>query len=231
MTRGRIATLVGLVAAAVLVLGTICVPIEVRHSAPFGFKVTFDRERGIAVRGGTVSPNFDSFNRVDLDLRAYQADTIYDLTLHIRRSHARGADLRTVPLRLLSSEIWHNKAAFDNPFLTVRFPPIAHSAGHDYYVWVELGPGNRDDVLAVWSIKSYSTVTGRDAVMAFLNNPPGDRAERVVQVAIWLAISTLVVTFAMLVASLVEMAHRTRVVDTGGDNAHPSPDRGAREMV
>jgi len=231
MTRVRIAALIGLVAATVLVLGAMFVPIELRHSAPFGFNVTFDRERGIAVRGGVVSPNYDSFNRVDLDLRAYQPNTTYDLTLHVRRSHARGADLRTIPFRLSSSEIWHNKAAFDNPFHTVRFPPIVNSAGRDYYVWVERGPGNRDDVLAVWSIKSYSSGTGRDALMAFLNNPPGDRAERVAQLAIWLAISAFVVTFAMLMASLVALALQNRDADIGGDIALTAPDRDAREMV
>lgn len=175
-TRGTIAVAVGSVAALILVGLALLAPMEVRHSAPFGFALTLDRERGIAVRGGFVTPNYPGFNRVDLDLRAYHPEADYDLAVFVRPDRPGASDLRAVPLSLHGERIRHDKAVFADPFVTVRFPPIAESAGSRYYVRVEVGPRNRDDVVSLWSIKSYSGARGVDVLAAFLQTRSGERA-------------------------------------------------------
>ena len=163
------------VAAVVVVLASIAlllVPFAVRHNAPLGVSRTIDSGRGIAVRGGYIAPNYDEFDRLDLDIRAYDLDSSYDFVVHIRPAGPDEPDIRTVALQLDRDEVWHEKGAFSNPYLTVRFPAITDSAGQRYYVWVEGGPRNRDDVWTLWRMKSYSTVPAWQVVRAWIESAP-----------------------------------------------------------
>ena len=205
MTR-YLAVAVGIAAAAAVVAGGLLAPLEVRHSAPFGFRLTIDPERAIAVRGGFVAPNYPNFNRVDLDLRAYDLDAHFDLTVHVRPAEPGAADVRVVPVSLPGDRIRHDKATFADPFVTVRFAPIADSAGRPYYVWVEAGPRNRDDVVTLWSIKSYSRVTGRAVLAAYLADPPGDASSAVVRAVLVSLLLGLVGAFGWLMAALTGAA-------------------------
>ena len=180
--------------AVCLVLGaTLVVPVDVRHSAPFGFRLTLDPDRAIAVTGATVTPNYPNFHRVDLDLRSYTPDERYDLTVYVQEvplpatgeegegdaapepvpAPAPGPS-RTVRLGLDHEDIAAEKGAFADPFVSVRFDPIEESSGRAYYVWVDSGASNDDAVLTVWSVKSYSRVAGYTVLAAFLADPPGD---------------------------------------------------------
>jgi hypothetical protein len=156
---------------AVAVIGSFW-PVEVRHSAPFGFSLTYDARRAIAVHGGYVTANYDDFNRVDLDLRAYTAGERYDLTVHVQPAGRDAPDVRTIPLGVDAAEIWHQKSVFGNPFVTLHFDPIPDSAGKRYFVWVEAGPSNRDAVWTLWSIKSYSRVPASEVLAALVKAPP-----------------------------------------------------------
>ena len=163
------------VAAAVVVLGCIVllfVPFAVRHNAPLGVSRTIDSGRGIAVRGGYVDPNYDEFDRLDLDIRVYGLEASYDFVVHIRPAGPDVPDIRTLALSLDRDEVWHEKGAFANPYVTVRFPAISDSAGQRYYVRVEAGPRNRDDVWTLWRIKSYSTVPAWEVVKAWIESAP-----------------------------------------------------------
>jgi hypothetical protein len=182
----------GIVGAALLVAAGTVWRIEVRHSAPFGFSKTIDFDRLIAVRGGYVTANYDGFNRVDLDLRSYAPGTTFDLTIHIRPNLPGAADARTIRLDLPASRIPAKKGTFEDPFVTVRFPEIDNSAGQTYYVWVEPGIRNRDDVVALWSIKSYSRVPAWQVVSAFVNEAPGGSGREVVRLALILLLGGLV---------------------------------------
>lgn len=212
---GVLAGAVGAVGALLLVGLGLLAPIEVRHSAPFGFSQTLDRERGIAVRGGFVTPNYPGFNRIDLDLRAYALDADYDLTVHIRRDRPGAADLRSIPLSLTGESIWHDKPPFADPFRTVRFPPIDAAAGRRFYVRIESGPRNRDDVVALWSIKSYSRVRGAEVLAAFLQTRPGAAATPI-QAVLVLLLALFVALFGWLLAAVTALAlragHRRRRV-------------------
>lgn len=165
------------IACGLIGIGTFCAllgaalfwRVEVRHSSPYGFSKTIDFDRGIAVPGGYVTANYPNFDRVDLDLRAYDDAATYDLTVHIRPAKAGATDVRVIDLDLPGSKIFHRKPAFGNPFLTVRFPAIANSQGQTYYVWLERGARNRENVVTVWSIKSYSTVPARTVARATLD--------------------------------------------------------------
>jgi hypothetical protein len=167
--------------AALVVAGTVCALLvavffgrtEVRHSAKYGFSMTIDPKRLVAVPGGYVTANFPNFNRIDLDLRAYSAEPTYDLMVHIRPAVAGASDVRTIPLSVDGASVFHRKGAFGNPFVTVRFDPIKESNGKTYYVWVERGPRNQDDVITVWSIKSYSRVAPSNVVSAMLERVNG----------------------------------------------------------
>lgn len=163
------------IVATVVVIGCVAllfVPFSVRHNAPLGVSRTIDSGRGIAVRGGYVVPNYDGFDRLDLDIRAYDPDGIYDFVVHVRPAGPDQADVRTVGLSLDRDEIWHEKGAFANPYVTVRFPAISDAANQRYYVWVEGGPRNRDDVWTVWRIKSYSTVPAWQVIKAWILSAP-----------------------------------------------------------
>lgn len=165
---------VGLLTALCLLVGALLAPLEVRHSAPFGFWLTLDADRGIAVPGRTIVANYPDFDRVDLDIRAYAGRERYDLTLYVRPAEPGAGPVRTVPLGLTGGQVDHRKGPFANPFTTVRFDPIADSAGKRYYVWLERGPAHQDDVVTLWSIKTYSSTDGRAVLGAFLAEAPGD---------------------------------------------------------
>jgi hypothetical protein len=208
--RSRGPLVAGLAAAVILVAAGLFAPLEARHSAPFGFRLTLDARRGIAVRGALVTANYPDFDRVDLDLRAYDTTADYDLTLHVRPhppgSRPGAADVRTVAIAVPGERIRHNKPAFGNPFVTVRFPPIADSAGKRYYVWVEPGPRNRDDILALWSLKTYSAVSGREVLAAFLADPPGARAPGLVRAGLLAVLLGFAAAVGWLVGALVGLA-------------------------
>ena len=88
----------------------------------------------------------------------------------------------------------------------LRFPQIADSARAPYYVWVGPGPGNRDDGLALWSIQSYSRVTGREVLLAYLSDPPGDAAPDLVRGIVVTLLLGLAASFGWLVAALTSLA-------------------------
>jgi hypothetical protein len=197
---------VGILGAALLVAAGTVWRVEVRHSAPYGFSKTIDFDRLIAVRGGYVTPNYDDFNRLDLDLRAYVPGATYDLTIHIRPNVPGAADVRTIRLDLPASRISDQKGTFEDPFLTVRFPEIDNSAGQTYYVWVEPGIRNRDEVVALWSIKSYSRVPARQVVWAFVNEAPGGAGREVVRLALILLLGGLVFSTGWFLSRIVAAA-------------------------
>jgi hypothetical protein len=198
--RRRPILMVVFVLAIGLIAGSLNRPVEVRHSAPYGFSQTLDPDRLIAVRGGYINPNYDDFNRLDLDLRAYSWQERYDLTVHVRPAEPGVADLRTIPLSVSTERIWYQKEAFENPFVTVRFPPIKESAGRRFYVWVEGGPRNRDAIWTLWSIKSYSKVSGYRVLSAWLDAPPEPLGEGPGRLALILLIVGSVLAAAWLVA-------------------------------
>ena len=201
-TRG-LPLAVGVVGAALLVVAGTVWRVEVRHSAPYGFSKTIDFGRAIAVRGGYVTANFDDFDRLDLDLRSYSPDATYDLTVHIRPAVPGAADVRTVRLDLPGSRIPAAKGTFADPFVTVRFPALADSAGRTYYVWVEPGIRNRDEVVALWSIKSYSRVPAWQVVSAFVDGAPGGRARGTARVALILLLAGLVFSSGWFLSRVV----------------------------
>ncbi|MEA2525551.1 MAG: hypothetical protein QOF73_2778 [Thermomicrobiales bacterium] len=204
MRRRRVLSLgLGVFGAALLVAAGTLWRIEVRHSAPFGFSKTIDFARLIAVRGGYVSPNYNNFDRLDLDLRAYAPGAVYDLTIHIRPAVPGAADIRTLRFSLPYARISHQKSTFGDPFLTVRFPAIADSAGRTYYVWVEPGIRNRDQVVALWSIKSYSHVRAWSVVAAFVDEAPKGRMGGAVRVALFLLLGALVISSGWCLSRLV----------------------------
>ena len=163
--------LFALVAIAICV-AILFVPVSIRHNAPLGVSRTIDSGRGIAIRGGYVTPNYDDFNRLDFDFRAYDLDAAYDFVVHVRPSGPDAPDVRTISLSLDRDDVWHEKGAFRNPYTTVRFPAISNAAGQRYYVWVEAGPRNRDDIWTLWRIKSYSTVPVWEVARAWIESAP-----------------------------------------------------------
>jgi hypothetical protein len=202
---GRIALAVasGVAVALGLVAAGVFWHPEVRHSAPYGFSKTIDFNRLISVRGGYVTANFDDFNRLDLDLRAYTPGATYDVTIHIRPAVPGAEDVRTIQLDLPAERIYHRKRAFADPFITIAFPPIADSAGKTYYVYVEDGIRNRDDVLALWSIKSYSRQSAWRVLSSFVDEAPHGPARAVVRLALILLMIALVFSAAWLLSALV----------------------------
>ena len=175
---------IGLAAMLILVGVALFVPLEVRHTAPFGFRRTLDGDRGIAVTSTRVTPNYPDFNRIDLDLRAYTVAARYDLTVTIQPAGRGAAPLRSIPLGIAGVAIRHNKGPLADPFVTLRFEPIAESAGRAYDVLVQTGPRNRDDIVTLWSVKTYSAVSGREVLIAFVEDAPGTAAARLIRVAL-----------------------------------------------
>ncbi|CAA9563709.1 MAG: hypothetical protein AVDCRST_MAG73-3959 [uncultured Thermomicrobiales bacterium] len=210
--RRRWAATIGAAVAVALVAAVLLVPVEVRHSAPFGFRLTLDDERGIAVMSGRVRPNYDDFNRLDLDLRAYIVASDYDLAITIRPDRRGAAAIRTIPLSVRGADIRHNKDPLQDPFLTVRFPPIPDSAGKRYSVLVQTGPRNRDDIITLWSMKSYSAVSGRAVVGAILDDPPGDVAPTVLRLVLGALLAGFAAAVGWLTAGLLSLIAAGRPV-------------------
>lgn len=215
-TRIRMSVTAGLLIAVTLLLS---VPFEVRHNAPLGASQTLDKRRLIAVRGGYVTPNYDDFDRVDLDIRAYSQDAFYDLTLHVKPAGPDQSDVRTVRMQLPLDDVWYAKGAFGDPYVTVSFPAIAHSAGQQFYVWVEAGPRNRDDVWTLWRIKSYSHVTGRTVLWAWIRHPPEPFSSSVGGAAVLLLMIGMVAAIWWLFVALLQSAS-ARVQRRGPVNEH-----------
>jgi hypothetical protein len=140
---------------------------------------------------------------LDLDLRAYTPGVTYDVTIHVRPAVPGAEDVRTIDLDLPAARIYHQKKPFADPFITIEFPPIADSAGQTYYVYVEDGIRNRDDVLALWSIKSYSRQSAWSVLAAFFDEAPHGPAKAVVRVALILLMIGLVFSAAWLLSALV----------------------------
>jgi hypothetical protein len=203
-----VAVAAGVTVSAVVVLLGLFLPMEIRHSAPYGFSKTVDFDRSLAVDGGYVTANYDHFNRIDLDLRAYTPGVTYDLTIHIRPAVTGATEVRTLPLSVTSAEVFNRKRAFDNPFITVHFPAIQDSAGQTYYVWVDRGPRNRDDVIALWSIKSYSRAPGRAVLTAFLSRVAEGRGAWVIRSGIIAALVVFVAMVGLLVGVVVDITIR-----------------------
>lgn len=198
--------LVGVVGALVLAGTSLVLPFEVRNSAIAGYTQTLDPQRGIAVSGARVTVNYPDLRRIDLDLRGYTRPARFDITLHVRPAEPGAADVRTVPLSVSGEEIWHQKEAFADPFTRVRFPAIAESAGRRYDIWIETGPRNRDDILALWSIKTYSRTTGREVLAAFLDDPPGSAAQEALRVVLASLLVALVGAFGWLLGGATSLA-------------------------
>lgn len=215
------AAVAGCLLAAALAAATLLWPWQVRHSAPFGFNLSLDAERGLAVRGASILPNYPNFDRLDLDLRAYTPGADYDLTVQIRPAEPGAGPIRSIPLPLPAERIWHDKGPFADPFVTLRFPPISDAASQSYYVWVDSGPRNRDDVVALWSVKSYSRVTGYQILRAALDRAPGPPAPAWRQAAVGITLLGLIAAFGWLLAALLDVATSA----AAGSRSH-SPRRG-----
>ncbi len=206
MTKRRLSTgqiaFIGLIAvvATALLLG---LPVSIRHNAPLGVSRTIDSGRGIAVRGGYVTPNYDGFDRLDVDLRVYDDEPYYDFTVHVRPAGPDAPDARTIALRVPRDQVWHEKGAFENAYLAVRFPEIADSAGKRFYVWVEGGPRNRDDIWTLWRIKSYSTVPAWTVMRAWVETPPAPLGRWPGGVAVVLLMGSTAATLVWLAGALV----------------------------
>jgi hypothetical protein len=197
---------VGLTAVLLVIVVGLLIPLEIRHSARFGFSQTVDFDREIAVTGGYVTANYGNFNRVDLDLRAYMPGVDYDLTVHIRPAIAGANDVRVLHMQFPADKIFHQKGAFGDPFVQLDFDPIRDSEGQTYYVWVERGPRNLDDVINVWSIKSYSRERGATVIAAFLRNPPGKGAAWFMRVLLGIALVGFLFTVGWLVSAMTKAA-------------------------
>lgn len=207
-SAGRLPLIAGIVALAALLVGGLFVPFEARNSVPYGINLTVDftRHPPISVSGRTVVPNYDGFNRIDLDLRAYQHAASYDLLVHIRPDTPGAADIVTIPLDVKGEQIPDTKQTFANPFVTLRFPPISDSAGKHFYVWIEPGIRNRDNVVALWSIKSYSRVTGHDVIRAFLDHLATKRVDNLLRAAMIVLLAAFVLAFGWLMAATTALA-------------------------
>lgn len=195
---GRFGVAAGLAAVILLLWAATAVPFDVRHGAAYGFSKTIDFDRSLAVKGGYVVSDYPDFARVDLDLRSYSPDARYDLAVHIRSADAGTSDVRTVLLDVGGYRIPSAKGSFTDPFVAVRFQPMRDSAGRVYYVWVDSGPRNRDDVVALWSVKSYSRMTAATMVRALLNGGGDGAADADAVGLLSLAIASLVVVCALL---------------------------------
>lgn len=173
-TRIAVSILVGLAIAAVTIIVVLVIPVSVRHAAPFGSVQTVDFNRSIAILGGEVRPNYGNFDRVKLDLRAYGSgvsDREYDFVLTIQ-SLDRPEIVRRVDFTISGNRIAASRSAFANDFTSVTFEQIADSAGETFYLSLERGPRNLDDIVTLWSIQSFSTVRAVDVLRAAANGYP-----------------------------------------------------------
>lgn len=172
----------------------VLVPLSIRNSAPFGSVQTVDFDRNIAILGGEVRPNYPGFDRVKLDLRAYSVSVPgdkYDFMLTIESVDDQQV-VRHVPFSVPAADIPAAKSTFTDIGTSVDFEPISESAGRTYFLSLERGPRNVDDVVTLWGIRSYSTLTAADVLEAAVNGYDvglSARANRsIVQLLIWLAL-------------------------------------------
>lgn len=170
------------------------VPLSIRHSAPFGSVQTVDFDRNIAILGGEVRPNYPGFDRVKLDLRAYSVSEPgdkYDFMLTIESVDDQQV-VRHVPFSVPAADIPAAKSAFTDIGTSVDFDPISDSAGRTYFLALERGPRNVDDVVTLWGIQSYSTLTAADILEAAVNGYDiglsASANRSVVLMLIWLAL-------------------------------------------
>ncbi|HEV2527767.1 MAG TPA: hypothetical protein VGT61_04850 [Thermomicrobiales bacterium] len=165
-SAGTIGLVVTLAVSLLLIAGALLVPLSVRNGAPFGNQQTVDFERGIAVLGAEITPNYDGMDRLGLDLRAY-SDAVpgdqYDFIVSIRDIDADRI-VRSVAISVDVAQIPASKPPFHDVLTDVRFDPIPDSAGVAYYVDVERGPRNADDVVALWGVQAYSSLTAADVM-------------------------------------------------------------------
>lgn len=155
-----VAFLAGLAFLSLTAVAAVAIRVDVRHAAPFGSVQTVDFDRGLAVLGGEVTPNYPDFSRIDLDLRAYGdriPDDRFDFVLSVRSVTDRRV-VRRVAFSVDSTRIDADRSAFAPLSATVRFAPIVDSAGTTYQVLVERGPRNGDDVVTLWGIRTYSAL-------------------------------------------------------------------------
>ncbi len=203
-----VSMLAGLAVVAFLVIAGLVVPISVRHAAPFGSVQTVDFNRSIAVLGGQVRPNYPNFDRVGLDLRAYSVpapDDRYDFVLTVQ-SLDRPEVVRRVGFSVPRDRIAASRSAFSDTYLPVAFERIPDSAGETFYVSIERGPRNADDVVTLWGIQSFSTLRAADVLLAAVDGyrigfaPATDRAILLSLMALTL-VGSGVTTAATLTAS------------------------------
>ena len=204
--RTAAAIAIGLVFGVVVVVGVLAVPVSVRHAAPFSSVQTVDFDRGIATLGGEVHPNYDDFDRVELDLRAYTSlvpDDRYDfvLTLQTLDDHET---VRRVAFSVPADRIPATKSAFTGIGTSVGFDAIPDSAGQTYYLSLERGPRNVDDVVTLWGIRSYSNLRAVDVLVAATEDYdlglPADVSRAVILALLWLVLvgaSVLVATVTL----------------------------------
>lgn len=229
-----LAVLAGLATIVVLILLMRGLTISVRHSAPFGTVQTIDPSRGVAVVGGTVTPNYDQFDAVGLDLRAYgHLDEIgqFDFILSIQDAKD-GSDLRRVAFSVPADQIPATNSAFSSIQTTVRFDPIAASADHAYSVWLERGPRNANDIVTLWGIQSFSDVSPVDVLDAAINDYGiSDDPIRTASLMRTL-ITAVIVLIGFLVAAMTYLIVPDRFrgparpapgADAGGAPAQPAP--------
>lgn len=195
---GRLGVAAGSAAVILLAWIATAAPFDFRHGAAYGFSKTIDFDRSLAVRGGYVVSDYPDFARVDLDLRSYSPDARYDLAVHIRSADLGTPDVRTVLLDVGGDRVPSAKGSFTDPFVAVRFPPIRNSAGRVYYVWVDSGPRNRDDVIALWSVKSFSRMTPATMVQVLLKGTGNGGADVAAVGVLGVAIASLAVACALL---------------------------------
>lgn len=166
--RAVVALTVGALVGLVTVLAVLYLPVSVRHAEPFGNVQTVDFDRGIAVLGGEVRPNYPDFDRVGLDLRAYTSpvpDDQYDFVLTVMATDD-GGEVRRVAFSVPAARIPATKSAFSPTGTSVSFEPIPDSAGRTFTVSLERGPRNADDVVTLWAIASYSSLHPIDVLQA-----------------------------------------------------------------
>ena len=204
--RTVVALTVGALIGLATVLAVLYLPVNVRHAEPFGNVQTVDFDRGIAVLGGEVRPNYRNFDRVELDLRAYTSmvpGDQYDFVLTVAATDD-GGEVRRVAFSVPAASIPATKSAFSPTGTSVGFEPIPDSAGRTFSVSLERGPRNAEDVVTLWGIASYSRLHPIDVLQAAADDYDlglSGRANRaVILLLMWLTLvlgATLVARIAI----------------------------------
>ena len=208
--RTAVALLAGMLVAAVTIVAVLIVPVSVRHAAPFGSVQTVDFDRSIAILGGEIRPNYANFDRVGLDLRAY-GDRVpgeqYDFVLTLQ-SLDRPEIARRVDFSVPRDQIAASRSAFADTYTSVRFDGIADSAGEAFYLSLERGPRNADDIVTLWGIQSFSTVTAIDVLRASVNGSPIGFDPAVGRVILVLLMGLMLASGAVLISTIVAASSR-----------------------